>query len=541
MPATVRTRDEIRESLLAKWRTSYAPRRLLTIARSWHWALAQALGLELEGAEATAAAATLEAFPQSASEDGVMLHADFLGLELQPATAAALRLRVSGTPAASITVTAGAELVGPTGLLYRADAATLTLDGSGFGHVRVVARDTGAAANLAAGAVLTWVTAPAGLAATAVVNAATGDASPLLITGADQETVEQLRARVILARKEKAQGANRADIAGWARNVGGVGSAFTYPRSRRRSDGVGGFTWRYDVPGSVVLLPLAPAPATTSYVQNTDGTMGLGLSPAFTRIPTTDLRTRVQSYIEGTVDAAGLPVPEARQKQLRPATLAPSNYEVGAADETSVNVTLRVTTDPAIAPWDWGFGPGEGLNYNIVSATTTALTLNDTTGLTTGKRLAVFVGTAAVRGGWWMTTVAAPPVGNVVTLSTPLPVAPAAGAARVRPDCGLWTEIRRRLLAHFDQLGPGDAQVPTDGTHPDAVVVQIMCGRYPRPNDMGRDKVFPSDLIAIVEAIPGVIGVELLSTATVGSAMTSTLTPDAGSLATINEIRVQAG
>ena len=532
MPATVRTRDQIRESILARWRTAFAPRRLVTTPRSFVWALADALALEQEGAEATAAAATLEAFPESASEDGVLVHADFSGLDRQPATAAVMRARVVGSANGASTVPAEAELIGPTGLIYRADAATLALDGSGYGFITVRARDVGAAGNLTSGAVLTWVSAPAGLTSTATVRAASGDVTPLLVAGADQESIEELRARAILARKEKAQGGNRADWVRWAVTVAGVGSAYCYPRSRRTALDGGGFAWSYGVPGSLVVLPLAPAPGAATYVQNADGTMGLGLDPTFTRIPSSELRAIVREYVEGTVDAAGLTVPEAAQQQLRPASLAPGSYEIGAAGVVGVNVTLRVTTDPAIAPWPWGFGPGEGLHREILSATTTTLTLNSVTGIATGKRLAVFLGTSVVRGGWWVATVAYV-AGSVVTLSTPLPSVPSAGVQKVRPDCGLWTEIRRRLLAHFDRLGPGDTQVPNDGTYPDPVVTQIMCARYPRPNDAGRDRVYASDLIAVVEGIPGVIAVTL-------DGFSAPVVPASGSLAVVDEIRVLA-
>ena len=529
-----RSRDEIRESILDRLRAAYAPRRIVTTPKSFFWALAESLALEQEGADATAAAAPLEAFPESASDEGVVRHQVWSGLTRQPATRAVLRARVVGTPDATVEIADGDELASVEGLLFLAEPASLVLDGSGYGFISVVARDVGAAANLAAGAVLTWTSAPAGLTATATVMAAPGDTSSLLLAGAELESIESLRERVALWRKEKAQAGNRSDWVGWATSVSGVGSAYIYPRARRVSDGVGGYTWSYAVHGSLVLMPLAPAPGADTYVQNADGTMGLGLSPDFSRLPSELLRVYVGDYIDGTRDAAGAPVPEALQEQLRPATLAPGNYEIGAPTQTVMAVTLRITTDPAVAPWSWGFGAGETLHREITAATTTTLTLTDTTGITTGSRLAVFLGTSVVRGGWWVARVASPPVAGVVTLTAPLPLAPTAGAQKVRPDCGLWAEVRKRILAHADSLGTGDTQVPVSPYYPDRDVVQIMSARYPRPNDAGRDKVYASDLIALIESIPGVIGTALED-------FTSPVSPTTGALIVPGEIKVLAG
>lgn len=523
-----RTRDEIREAILTHLRAAYAPRRIVTTPKSFFWSLADSLALEQEGAEATAAASALEAFPATASDEGVQRHAEWSGLERQPASRAVLRARVTGTPDATVEIPEGAELASIEGLLFNVMPDTLVLDGSGYGFVSAAAHDVGAAANLAAGAVLTWTSAPAGLTATATVMAAPGDTSSLLLAGAELESIESLRLRVELWRNEKAQAGNRSDWVGWATSVSGVGSAYIYPRARRVSDGVGGYNWSFGVHGSLVLMPLAPAPGADTYVQNADGTMGLGLSPDFSRLPSELLRTFVGDYIEGTRDASGAPVPEALQEQLRPTTLAPGNYELGAPLAAETNITIRVTADPTIALWPWGT---DGSPRTVLASTSTTLTLSDATGITAGSRLALRVGTDVVRGGWWTLRAAAAPVGAVVTLTTSLPAEPAV-STQVRPDCGLWDEIRRRVLQHFDGLGTGDTQVPVSPYIPDRDVVQIMCARYPRPNDSGRDRLFLSDLIASIEAIPGVVGVEI-------SDPTGTVIPTTGVLLTPGLITVQ--
>lgn len=489
-----RTAEEIRDDLLANLQAEHTAigKRIVTAPKTPYYALAAAIGLEVEGPEAEAAAARLEAFPSTASDDGVLNHAEASGLERVQASRAVLRIAVTGTPSTSLAVGAGKELTSPAGLLFEATDETVTFDGSGDGFTTATARDAGAAGNLDLGAVLTWQGAPAGFGATATTALASGDASHILVVGADLEDVgTDLRARAVAWRKERAQGGNRSE---WVENVGaveGVGEAYVLPRSRM----VGG-SWRANLPGCLVVIPLAPAPASTSYVQNSDGTLGYGLRPSTTRVPTSDLLTRVRNYIEGTHDAAGVPVPSALQKQRRPAGMAAANWYERAPSTLPTLVSLQLSTDPSVAPWPWGVD-----DYPvraIVSATTTALTLDDATGIRAGSRLGVDLGTSVIRGGFWLARVQSV-VGDVVTLTSALPSAPSAGA-EVRPDCGLWSAARAAVLGVIDALGPGDV-LPTEEYIPSQ--------RYPRPADTGNDKLYQSRLSAAAQALTGVSGVQV--------------------------------
>jgi hypothetical protein len=154
---------------------------------------------------------------------------------------------------------------------------------------------------------------------------------------------------------------------------------------------------------------------------------------------------------------------------------------------------VSVVVDPAIAPWPFGVNPGSPASRTITDATATTLTLSSVFEITTGTRLAVYVTESVIRGGWWLVTVAAPPVGLVVTLSTPLPSAIASVAAAaltgrlVRPDPGLWASIRAAVLGYFDGLGPGDE------------ATEIASQRYPRPADRGQDRFFSSRVIDAVQ------------------------------------------
>ena len=100
----------------------------------------------------------------------------------------------------------------------------------------------------------------------------------------------------------------------------------------------------------LIALAFAPAPSPGSYTQNSDGTTGLGLSPSFSRLPSELLRALVVDYVEGARDAAGAAVPEALQKQLRPATLAPGNYEIGAPTVTVFTVSPGANDSVPEAP-----------------------------------------------------------------------------------------------------------------------------------------------------------------------------------------------
>lgn len=514
-----RDADEIRDSFLANTQTEFQAiqKRIVTTRRSPMHALGTALALELEGAEAEAEAARLEAFPGSASDDGVLLHAEFDGLTRVPASTATLRVAVEGTPSATLAIPEGAELTDPEGQVFLATAGSVAFDGAGHGFATITARDPGAGGNLALGTELRWQPAPTGFSPTATVALAPGDTTHILVTGAAEESIEELRRRVERWRREPAQGGNRAQWVVWLEEVVGAAHAFVWPRTWRRNDS----DWRFDRPGVLAAQILGPAPPDDSYVQNPDGTLGLGLRHDFTRIPSPTLLATAKAYIEGTVDAAGRPVPTALQEQLRPVGMGERNYTITAPPPVTVNFTVRLTTDPAIAPWPWGFGPGEALHREIVSATSTTLTLNSVLGIRPTSRLAVKLGTGAIAGGWWVGTVASV-AGNVVTLTQAMPSTPTAGTQKVRPDCGLWSEVRARILRGMHTMGPGDA------------VDSIPSQRFPRPVDEGMDRLFLSTIFTWLDGISGLVGVQL-------DAPTGTSTPSVGRLLVAGEVAVLAG
>ncbi|MFA9269432.1 MAG: baseplate J/gp47 family protein [Baekduiaceae bacterium] len=523
MPFTPRIAATIRAALLADWRARYLalspPQDLAVEEGTPAYNEADAFSKALEPTEYLSGEAAKRVLirgqfgtdlDQSASDDGT---------ERKAASAGRLTVALTG-PLSASTPVSGATLSAASGLRFTpinpVTGATLTAistDGAGAATVTLEAQTLGTDGTVGAGTVLTWTTAPTGFGATATV-------ATVVVRGENAETDTELQTRLIERRRERPGSGNRSQWCEWGRAVAGVGECFVYPRTR--IDGAG--EWFYGTPGCLVLEPVTPAPDDDSYVQNGDGTLGAGLDPSTTRIPSAGLLTLVRSYLDGTTDADGDAVPEASQVQLYPATIDPDNVDVRAPAIVAVPVRVRVTTEPAVAPWPWG--QSNGSLRNVVSATTTALTLDDVTGIVANKLLAVYVGRPYIRGGWWVSSVTSV-VGSVVNLATSLPLAPPAGAD-VRPDCGLWSAIREVLLKISDGLGPGDARVINEDLSYGAV--NAMSTRYPRPPTYN-DRVFPSTLVTAIAEIAGVAGVSV-------ELPSGTIIPAPGTLAVLSTIEI---
>lgn len=516
-----RSANEILASFLLTLQGEFSAidQRVVTAPRTPLNVLGVALSLELESAEYMADAARKEAFPDTASAAGVLKHAEMSSLTPTTAAHAVLRVRLTGTPSSLLTIPAGKTLTDPQGLVFNATAGVVTTQSDGTAFTTVTARDAGTSGNLTLGTVLTWQNgAPTGMAATVVTALAPGDETHALIAGADAEGIEDLRARAVLFRKAKAQAGTRADWAANVEAVEGVGDAFVYPRMA--VTGAGLIPGR---PGTLLVIPLAPSPADASYVQNADGSLGTGLDPLYFRSPSSELLARVRAYIEGTQDAAGRPVPSPLQVQLHSAGIGTESYTVQAPGLQIVDVTIALAADPAIAPWPWGVtSPPFRTVQASPAPTTTTFTLDIVTGILPLSRLAVNLtvpgpAVTPIRGGYWLATVQSV-VGNLVTLTAPLPAAPLAGND-VRPDGGLWVDVRRLTLGIFDHLGTGDEPL-------------VRSQRFPRPGDHAPDRLYMSRIIDALQELPGVSGVSVQLPAT------SYVTPPTGDLIIPGFVRI---
>ena len=108
-----------------------------------------------------------------------------------------------------------------SGLQYALEDRAVIADGSAL--VRVIAVETGAAGNLDAGEQLQLLSPIAGVESVAVVQ--TGG----LTGGADAESDDALRARVLERLRQPPRGGSMADYVRWAREVPGVTRAWCYP------------------------------------------------------------------------------------------------------------------------------------------------------------------------------------------------------------------------------------------------------------------------------------------------------------------------
>jgi uncharacterized phage protein gp47/JayE len=151
--------------------------------------------------------------------DGEMLErwASIWGITRKPATQAVGSVTFTGSTGA--TVLAGSVLSAYDGVLYEVDA-DVTLS-AGTAVAAITAVDAGLAGNRLTGQTLTLQSPVAGVNAGAVAGALTG--------GADLETDDALRGRLLARIKQPPQGGAKLDYEAWALAVPGVTRAWVYP------------------------------------------------------------------------------------------------------------------------------------------------------------------------------------------------------------------------------------------------------------------------------------------------------------------------
>lgn len=508
MPFSARTAATIRDTLLARWRARYAaltPPRDLDITEGGEaYNLCDAFAHELAGGELAAKEAANRVLVRSASGTDLDRFAEDDGTARKSATTARHAVTVTG-PVSSTTPVNGATLATPAGLRFTpidgttgAVLTSITTDGSGNATITVEAQTPGTSGNIATGTVLTWSSAPTGF-------AATGTTSAVSRVAQNAEGDATLRQRLLERLREKPASFNRADVREIGYQFAGVGECFVYPRARR----VPSVAPQFAHPGVLTVIPVTPAPAEDSYTQ-TGLALGQGLDPSYSRVPLPALSTGLLNYFLGTVDVNGLAVASGQERELVPASLLPDNLLVAPPTAVPTDVTVRVTIDPSVATWPWG--ESTPASRKVTASSTTWVDLNSVTGIAAGSRIAVFLGTSRVRGGWWLAMVAGAPVGNRVTFAEALPSAPELGVGYARPDCGLWDAIRRAVLMLFDTLGPGDAR--DGGTISGGLItggtLNVPSARYPRPTaSSSPETLFRSRISQVVQEIDGVLGVEV--------------------------------
>lgn len=158
-------------------------------------------------------------------DDDMLLerHASLWGIGRRAASLATGPITVTGTAGAILP--AGAELRRDDDARYRV-AADITLDGTGTGTGAVTARAVGAAGNTGIGAGLALLSPVAGIQSVTVADDGQGDG---FTGGADIETLDDLRLRILERIQSPPHGGNKADYHAWTVAVPNVTRAWVLP------------------------------------------------------------------------------------------------------------------------------------------------------------------------------------------------------------------------------------------------------------------------------------------------------------------------
>lgn len=160
-------------------------------------------------------------FPDTADSDILALHARVRGLSKKAATPASGTVQLNGVPDSP--GAAGLLVVAINGTRYQTTAAA-TIGADGTATVAAVALTAGSAGNVAAGTALTVSSPPSDFTSVASIVSMVG--------GTDEETDEELLARLLDLIRNPPAGGNQYDFRRWALSVPGVSAAYVYPLRR---------------------------------------------------------------------------------------------------------------------------------------------------------------------------------------------------------------------------------------------------------------------------------------------------------------------
>lgn len=156
----------------------------------------------------------------TAETDWLVRHGEIHGITRKPSSYATGVLVVTGTEGAQIPD--GAMWQRTDGTQYQTDAA-VTIDGGGTAEVVVTSMLPGLAGNAVAATPVNIVSPVAAIVSTAVVG------SLGIAGGADSESDDSLRARVLARIQWPPHGGSRDDYVAWALSIPGVTRAWTFP------------------------------------------------------------------------------------------------------------------------------------------------------------------------------------------------------------------------------------------------------------------------------------------------------------------------
>lgn len=287
--------------------------------------------------------------PDTAEAEILARHAGIWGLGRIAAAAATGNVTFTGTPAAVIP--AGTELRRADDARY-ALVADATVGGGGSVTAAVAAVTAGAAGNAAAGTALSLVAPVAGVAPAAVV-AAGG-----LAAGADAETDDNLRARLLQRIQSPPRGGARNDYEAWALAVAGVEQVWVLPL--HLGPGTVGVTF-VTTNGAVPAAPLVAAvqaaidalrPVTAAVTVFAPATQALNLSIDLST-DTTAIRAAVIAEVTDFLRREGAPGGVVRVSRLSAAISTATGEVSHILSAPTADVVLPTGTIPVLGTVTW--------------------------------------------------------------------------------------------------------------------------------------------------------------------------------------------
>lgn len=265
MPFKIPTLDETRDYLVALYRSLF-PTANVGSRRSYHGRRATYLAGAITQIHAHIDSAQRDVHPLTAGDGKPVTDwANAVGVTKKTATPArqlaAGRVRGSATSTALI----GQQLIDPTsGLLFKLNSNVtipgIITDPDSFVDADIVGIDVGSQTRLDAGAVLNFLTPPAGIQTAVVLQL------DLSLDGFDNEQFGSYRARMLATFSQPPSGGNQADFVKWAlASLNTVATAYAYPeRAGRGTIDVAAF---YAGSGAARSLTTLDRAAVKTYIQ----------------------------------------------------------------------------------------------------------------------------------------------------------------------------------------------------------------------------------------------------------------------------------
>jgi uncharacterized phage protein gp47/JayE len=160
-------------------------------------------------------------FVSSADEENLVVHGSEYGISQKAATFATGSFTSTGI--VGTLIVADTELESPDGQVYTVDEDT-EISASGSVLVNITAKVSGEAGNQDPAVILTYVTPIAGVDSTGTVD------SNGITNGTDQESLEDLRERILDRKRQPPHGGASFDYIKWLKEISGVTRAWAIPQ-----------------------------------------------------------------------------------------------------------------------------------------------------------------------------------------------------------------------------------------------------------------------------------------------------------------------